>query len=88
MERTSHCKVAQPLLMCVTCRAGLSEQDVQDSIARRATARSAKDYAAADAERQFLAGKGILIMDGLSGTEWRPGLPEATARAASVSAAK
>jgi cysteinyl-tRNA synthetase len=59
------------------CRADLSEQDVEESIARRAAARAAGDYAAADAERAFLAGKGILIMDGPSGTVWRPGSPEA-----------
>ena len=46
------------------CRANLSEQDIEDSIARRAAARAAKDYAASDAEREFLASKGILIMDG------------------------
>ena len=57
-------------------RAGLTEQDVQDSIARRAAARAAKDYAASDAEREFLAGKGILIMDMPTGTVWRPGVQE------------
>ena len=57
-------------------RANLSEQDIQDSIARRAAARAAKDYAASDAEREFLASKGILIMDGPTGTQWRPGVQE------------
>lgn len=58
-------------------RANLSEQDIEDSIARRAAARAAKDYAASDAEREFLARKGILIMDGPTGTQWRPGVQDA-----------
>ena len=59
------------------CRANLSEQDIEDSIARRAAARAAKDFAASDAEREFLASKGILIMDGPTGTQWRPGVQDA-----------
>ncbi|BDA41580.1 Cysteine-tRNA ligase [Coccomyxa sp. Obi] len=56
-------------------RAGLREEDVQSSIKRRADARAAKDYASADAERAFLAERGIMIMDGPEGTQWRPGVP-------------
>ena len=77
LELDLHSEVAQALHICGMCRAGLSKQDVEESMARRAAARMAKDYAAADAERQSLAGKGILIMDGSSGTQWRPGVPEA-----------
>ena len=65
-------------------RADLTEQDVEESIARRAAARAAGDYAAADAERAFLSGKGILIMDGPSGTVWRPGLLDAEVAAPAV----
>ncbi len=61
--------------MWVVYRAGLRVEDVQSSIKRRADARAAKDYAAADAERAFLAERGIMIMDGPEGTHWRPGVP-------------
>ncbi len=61
--------------MWVLYRAGLREEDVQSSIKRRADARAAKDYASADAERAFLAERGIMIMDGPEGTQWRPGVP-------------
>jgi cysteinyl-tRNA synthetase len=52
---------------------------VAEHIAARAKAREAKDFAAADAVRQELAAKGIMLMDSPQGTTWRPGLPEQAA---------
>ncbi len=52
----------------------MTEEAVEESIARRADARAGKDYAAADRERAYLAERGILIMDGPQGTQWRPGV--------------
>lgn len=49
---------------------------VEECIAARAAARAAKDFAAADAVRVELAGKGIMLMDTPQGTTWRPGLPD------------
>jgi len=66
------------LAMCkvMVCRADLTEHEIRDSIARRAEARKAKDYAAADQERLHLAARGILIMDSPTGSTWRPGIQE------------
>ena len=62
--------------MC-TCRAGVSEHDIAESIERRVAARAAKNYEAADKERAILAESGILIMDGPGGSStWRPGVPQ------------
>lgn len=58
---------------CAACRAGLTEQQVDESIADRDGARKAKDFAAGDTIREHLAAKGILLMDGPQGTDWRPG---------------
>eukprot|EP00882_Tetradesmus_deserticola_P023285 GHRQ01025337.1.p6 GENE.GHRQ01025337.1~~GHRQ01025337.1.p6 ORF type:complete len:108 (+),score=63.53 GHRQ01025337.1:1-324(+) len=58
-------------------RAGLTQQEVEERIAARAAARAAKDFAAADAVRVELSGKGVMLMDSPEGTTWRPGLPEA-----------
>lgn len=54
-------------------RACMTEEEVTGRIEERATARKAKDFAAADKIRLELAGKGILIMDLPAGTTWRPG---------------
>jgi len=51
---------------------------VEAHIAARTAARAAKDFAAADAVRQQLAAKGIMLMDTAQGTAWRPGSPEGT----------
>jgi cysteinyl-tRNA synthetase len=53
-------------------RAGMSAADVEASIAARAAARGAKDWATADAERLKLEAAGLALLDGPAGTEWRP----------------
>ena len=72
----------QTQLRPVACRAGLSEEDILQSIERRAAARAEKDYSAADNERTRLAERGILLMDGPQGSTWRPGVPEPAREAA------
>lgn len=44
---------------------------VDDMLAQRVAARSARDYARADEIRQVLAERGIVIEDGAAGTRWR-----------------
>lgn len=53
-------------------RSGLSEADVLEAIEKRASARKAKNFAAADALREEIAAKGIQILDTPEGTVWRP----------------
>jgi cysteinyl-tRNA synthetase len=53
-------------------RSGLSDSEVEAAIEERATARGAKDFAAADAVREKLEKCGIAIMDTPAGTMWRP----------------
>ena len=53
--------------------AGLSDADVEELIKRRADARKARDFKAADAIRGELAEAGIVLEDGSSGTTWRRG---------------
>ncbi|CAL5222511.1 g4885 [Coccomyxa viridis] len=63
-------------------RAGLTEEDILQSIERRAAARAEKDYSASDHERASLAERGILLMDGPQGSTWRPGVPQPAREAA------
>lgn len=49
---------------------------VEEQIARRAEARKAKDFAAADAIRQAMAERGVEIMDSPGGTTWRVVAPQ------------
>ncbi len=49
---------------------GMTEAAIEDAIARRNQARADKDWAAADAIRDELAGKGIGLKDGPQGTGW------------------
>ena len=76
------CKILDPSHRHTACRAGLTENDISDSIERRAAARAAKDYGAADNERALLAERGILLMDGPQGSTWRPGVPQPAREAA------
>jgi cysteinyl-tRNA synthetase len=52
-------------------RAGLVEADIDAKLAERVQARTARDYARADAIRDEIASLGIELMDGPSGTTWR-----------------
>ena len=51
----------------------LSSDDIEALIEKRNAARSAKDFATADAVRDQLAAAGIKIEDGAAGTSWRRG---------------
>ena len=50
---------------------GMSAEEVEDLIARRISARTAKDWAAADRIRDELDAAGIILEDGSAGTSWR-----------------
>jgi cysteinyl-tRNA synthetase len=49
---------------------GITEAEIEAAITRRAEARSARDFAAADAARGELLTRGIELRDGTQGTEW------------------
>lgn len=49
---------------------GITENEIQAAIQRRADARTARDFAAADAARGELSTRGIELRDGAQGTEW------------------
>jgi len=51
---------------------GLREEDIQGMIAKRDSARKAKDWAQADALRQEALSMGMAFEDGPRGTSWRP----------------
>ena len=48
----------------------LTAEQIEASIAERAAARGAKDFARADAIRRELLDRGVELMDGARGTEW------------------
>jgi cysteinyl-tRNA synthetase len=50
---------------------GMAAGDVEDLIARRISARAAKDWAEADRIRDELDAAGIILEDGSAGTTWR-----------------
>jgi cysteinyl-tRNA synthetase len=52
-------------------RTGLVEAEIDAKLAERVQARSARDYARADAIRDEIANLGVELMDGPSGTTWR-----------------
>ena len=52
-------------------RKGIDPHWVEERIAARIAARKAKDFAKADAIRAEVAGKGVEMRDGPSGTDWR-----------------
>ena len=54
-------------------RAGMTEEEIAKRVRARDAARKAKNFAAGDGIREELAAKGVLLMDGPLGTEWRPG---------------
>ena len=49
----------------------LSDEEIEDLVARRFEARKAKDFAEADRVRNHLADAGIVLEDGAGGTAWR-----------------
>ncbi|MDH3440839.1 MAG: cysteine--tRNA ligase, partial [Gammaproteobacteria bacterium] len=49
----------------------LSAEDIEALLKDREEARANRDFAAADAIRDKLAGAGIRIEDGAAGTRWR-----------------
>ncbi len=51
-------------------RAGISIEWIQGKIAERLNARDEKDWAKADVLRDELLSKGVVLMDGVNGTEW------------------
>jgi cysteinyl-tRNA synthetase len=51
---------------------GMKEEQVQDLIARRETARKEKNWALADEIRKEAAALGIAFEDGPRGTTWKP----------------
>ena len=54
--------------------AAIAEPEIEDALARRKTARAAKDFATSDAIRAELAGRGVEVMDGDPlGWEWQLG---------------
>ncbi len=50
---------------------GLTEEAIEALIRKRAEARKARDFAAADAVRKELSDKGVVIEDTPSGTQWK-----------------
>jgi cysteinyl-tRNA synthetase len=50
---------------------GVVAEEVERQIVERTAARQAKDFARADGIRQALAGQGVELMDGPTGTTWR-----------------
>ena len=61
----------EELRLLTLARAGLTQADVDEAVAKRAEARAAKDFAESDRIRDELGAKGVALMDGGSQV-WRP----------------
>jgi len=55
-----------------TARTGLGEAEIAAAIAERNEARRRKDFRRADAIREDLRARGVLLEDTPSGTVWKP----------------
>ncbi|XP_026426158.1 cysteine--tRNA ligase CPS1 homolog, chloroplastic/mitochondrial-like isoform X2 [Papaver somniferum] len=71
----SYSEVLQQLREKALKRAALTEDDVQQKINARNSARENKEYENSDAIRKELAALGIALMDSPDGTVWRPTVP-------------
>ncbi|MDR0599100.1 MAG: cysteine--tRNA ligase [Treponema sp.] len=76
MDRVLGLKLAEALQAALETKNGPGESpefaaEVEECIARRAAAKAAKDFAAADAIRGKLKEKGVILEDGKNGTVWR-----------------
>lgn len=71
----SYAEVLQQLREKALKRAGLEEERVLQKIEERTFARKNKEYEKSDAIRKELAEVGIALMDGPTGTFWRPTVP-------------
>ena len=63
----------QPPVAFLQAGTGLSDEEIQQLIEERSTARKQRDYARADQIREQLAAADILLEDGPAGTSWRRG---------------
>lgn len=72
---SSYAEVLQQLREKALKRAGLQEDRVLQKIEERTSARKNKEYKKSDAIRKELAKVGIALMDGPTGTFWRPTVP-------------
>ena len=77
LRRTAlvRCVVATELLLDTTrlpCRGGVTEEDVLGKLEERKAARDAKDYESSDRVRDWLAQRGVIVMDTPDGSFWRP----------------
>ncbi|KAL5706377.1 cysteine--tRNA ligase [Ranunculus cassubicifolius] len=72
---TSYGEVLLELREKALKRAGLGEDVVLQKIEERSLARKNKEYEKSDEIRKELAAVGIALMDGPSGTFWRPTIP-------------
>ena len=61
----------EELRLLTLARAGLTQADVDEAVAKRAEARAAKDFVESDRIRDELGAKGVALMDGGSQV-WRP----------------